>query len=111
MGVGNQFLSVYIELEGPGGDSHGDVLEATLELRRELNWSLRFGSHQKRVDTEPMGIGEITHECLEQGGGRKPRGRPALTRCFRERGAYKRDKTGRKEESQERLVSQKARGS
>lgn len=40
MGVGNQFLSVYVELEGPGGDSCGDVLEAALELRRELSWSL-----------------------------------------------------------------------
>lgn len=58
-----------------------------------------------------MGIGEITHECLEQGEGRKPRGRPALKRCFREKGAHKQDRTDRKEESQERLVSQKARGS
>lgn len=86
MGVGNQFLSVYIELEGPGGDSHGDVLEATLELRRELNWSLRFGSHQKRVDTEPMGIGEITHECLEQGGGRKPRRKTSINKLFQREG-------------------------
>lgn len=59
-----------------------------------------------------MGIGEITHERLEQDEGRdgeRIRGRPTLKRCFRERGSQTRLRRTDRQENQEK--SQKARRS
>ena len=67
MGIGNQFFSTYVDCERPMGEASGDVLGATrsgTEERAQLESAI--GSLHNRGGTEPLGVGEVTHECVER---------------------------------------------
>lgn len=67
MGIGNQFFSTYVDCAGPMGEASGDVLGATwsgTEERAQLEPATR--SLHNRGETEPLGVSEVTHECVER---------------------------------------------